>query len=128
MIQKNSGHKGKEWKPVSCEVYHKSNPAFREAIKLEGLKLMKGDSYALHSPGDEHIPAIFAYFGDPFEGYETGYIDDIWCIDITKIPHVWFKDLQVGGWGTALVTYHGTIPPEALSLMAEGTGAVDPTF
>ena len=128
MILENSKHKGEVWDCIFMEVYHKSNPACREAIKTEGLKLMKGNSYACHSPEENEPPAIFAYYGDPFEGYETGYIDDIWCINTTKLPHTWFKDLQVGGWGTAIVTYDGTIPPEALILMYEGTGEVDPKF
>lgn len=121
-------HKGEVWEPVTCYLYHKSNPINRTAILAEGLKLMKGDSYKCHSPEDCEPPAIFAYFGDMWEGYETGFYDDVWAIDIRKIEHVWFKDLQVGGWGTAVVTYHGTIPPEALSIMIEGTGAVDPNF
>ena len=128
MVPDNSKHKGEQWQPVTCEVYHKSNPKFREIIKVEGLKLMKGDSYACHSPEDTEPPAIFGYFGDMWEGYETGYLDDVWAIDITKIDHVWYKDLQVGGWGTALVTYHGTIPPSALVLLCIGTGEIDPNF
>lgn len=128
MIPINSKHKGEQWEPVTNILYHKANPKFRDQIKSEGLRLMKGESYSLHSPEDNEPPAIFTYFGDWWEGYETGYFDDVWTIDITKINNIWFKDLQVGGWGTALVSYCNTIPPEALILLYEGSGEVDPNF
>lgn len=111
-------HKGgsipKDW----LQIYHKSNPIFRDKIEVEGLLPMKGDSYMLHSPEDTEPAAIFGYYGD-MEYYDSTYDDDIWLIDLTKVNNEFFIDNEVGEY--AVVTYVG-IPREAILLIYKGTG------
>lgn len=113
-------HKGKRMFPTT--LYHKSNPMFREQIEKEGLKLMKGESYSLHSPEESSPLAIFAYFGD-IDYYDSTYDDDIWQIDVSKIPNVeWFLDNEVGGMIQSAVVTYQNIPREAIKLIYKGTG------
>jgi hypothetical protein len=107
-------HKGDKVTPTI--VYHKSNPFFRKEIERDGLKVMKGDSYLLHSPEDTEPPAIF---GKMDNTYDTTYDDDVWLIDCSMIGNEWFRDRESGY--NCVVTYDN-IPREAIDLIYKGTG------
>jgi hypothetical protein len=109
-------HQGKQVFPEA--VYHKSNPKFRETIDKEGLKCMKGDSYATHSPEESETPAIFGYFGD-IDSYDSTWDDDIWLIH-TNDDIKWYVDLEMGD-DTSVVTYED-IPRDHIKLEYKGTG------
>ena len=100
------------------KLYHQSNPFFRDIILKTGLKCMKGDSYSIHSPEEDCIPAIFAYRDDMY-GYDSSYDDDIYEILFNKIPNTWYVDNEAGNM--CLVTYKD-IPVSAIKLIYKGTG------
>ena len=113
-------HKGARVHPKV--IYHKSNPMFREKIEKEGLKIMKGDSYMCHSPEKSCPPAIFGYTGD-VDYYDSTYDDDVWQIDVAKIPnHEWFIDKEVGGHIQQAVVTYQNIPREAIKIIYKGSG------
>ena len=83
---------------------------------------MKGDSYKIHTPSKKAKPAIFAYT----ENYDSTYDDDIWAIDIKKIPEVkWYRDLAVRENKSSVIKAYLTydnIPRDAIMLVYKGTG------
>jgi hypothetical protein len=114
-----SKHQGEKVKVD--QVYHKSNPKFRESIEKDGLKLMKGDSYSAHSPDETDPPAIFGYVGD-IDYYDSTYDDDIWSIDTKGLSNEWFIDKEVGGMIQSAVVTYSPIPRSAIKLIYKGTG------
>lgn len=97
-------------------VYHASNPFFRDLISIEGLKVMKGNSYSVYSPEESEPPAIF---GSIKNEYDSTWDDDIWLIDCSLCNNKWFTDKEFKNIG--VVTYEN-IPKEAISLIYKGTG------
>ena len=111
-------HKGEPIYPKI--VYHKSAPTCRELINKEGLKVMKGDSYCLHSPEESCPPAIFGYVTGE---YDSTYDDDIWEIDTSKNSSInWFEDKETSCEDNKTVVTYQNIPREIIKLIYKGTG------
>ena len=115
---------GKEYVPNKF-VVHKSNPAWREDIKLTGLQVSVGDCYQGHVGGDvECKPAIFATDSlDEKEMFDSTYDDDIWMIDTECAGVKWYidKHFEGGDYRHHIVTFDD-IPAECIKLEYKGTG------
>ena len=106
-------------------LYHRSNPAFRNQIKTEGLKPQVGESYSLywddHFPGQEKVPLIFLFDGSQL--YDSTYDDDLVRVDTSLMNMEHLKpDPAFGGW---CYTYDLPIPPSAIKFLYNGTGSDD---
>ena len=106
-------------------VYHTSNPIFRDKIFKEGLiPKEKSESWLSDTKIDGKV--IFAVNSDnEKEWWDSGYNDDIYRIDTSKLNNKWFLDpnFQEGIYkvenNTAVVTFEN-IPIDAIKLIYKG--------
>lgn len=118
-------------------IYHTSNPIFRNDILKNGLIPKHGEGWLV----DDNIggSAIFAVddIFDMISGakmeidtdigvvrkYNSGYDDDVWCIDTTKCNNVWYIDKNVGNGNSKEFIYTRTkIPSNCIKLIYKGNG------
>jgi hypothetical protein len=99
-------------------VVHKSNPKNRENILSQGLIPKTGDCYKTYAGyGIKCTPAIFATNSTNKKAFfDPTYDDDIWYIDVKKIPNKWYKDKHYESSKKHIVTFDA-IPPSALKLI-----------
>ena len=107
-------------------VYHTSNPKFRKDIKKEGLT-PKGKSETWLSDTKIDGEVIFAISGDVENVWDSGYNDDLYRIDTTKLKNKWYKDPNFvdGVYKNqridAIITFE-PIPKNYIELIYKGTG------
>lgn len=113
-------------------VYHTSNPIFRDKISKEGL-IPKGKSESWLSDTKINGKVIFAINSDNKDDWwDSGYDDDIYRIDTSKINNKWFFDpnFQYGVYKTedneidAIITFD-PIPLNAIKLIYKGSFSLD---
>jgi hypothetical protein len=103
-------------------VYHSSNPHFKDEILKKGL-VPKGKSETWLSDTPIEGAVIFATNSDnKNDWFESGYDDDIYRIDTTKLENKWFLDPNFGDENNQHVITFEPIPLSALKLVHEGTG------
>jgi hypothetical protein len=112
-----------ESKDNSKYFYHKSNPNNRESILKNGLIPKRGEQWLEDTPIKGK--AIFATNSSKEKDwFDSTYDDDVWQIDIFKIPNIkWFLDPNFK-WdknNKHIYTKH-PIPVSALTLIKKGTG------
>ena len=106
-------------------IAHKSNPTFRENIKLTGLQTSVGDCYK-QFVGDQ-TPCKEAIFATDSENkeemFDSTYDDDIWIIDTECAGVQWYKDRHFddGDYQKHIVTFNN-ISPDCVKLIYKGTG------
>jgi len=108
-------------------VYHTSNPMFRNQIAKQGL-IPKGKSETWLSDTKIDGKVIFAINSDDKEEWwDSGYDDDIYKIDTSKLKNKWYFDpnYQSGVYKqdniTAVITFK-KIPTKAIKLIHKGSG------
>jgi hypothetical protein len=104
---------GNEYNP-SRVVVHKSNPAWRDNIKLTGLQVSVGDCKE----------SIFATDSiDRKYMFDSTYDDDIWLINTECANVTWYQDKHFEGsdYKYHIVTFEN-ISPNYLKLIYKGTG------
>ena len=115
---------GKEYTPGEF-ILHKSNPLWRDNIKLTGLQTSVGDCYKQFVGGDAPCKeAIFATDSvNKDEAFDSTYDDDIWVIDTGCAGVDWYKDRHFdnGDYQKHIVTFNN-ISPDCLKLIHKGTG------
>jgi hypothetical protein len=120
-IHSPSGH---EYTPGKF-ILHKSNPMFRDDIKLTGLQTSVGECYRQYVGGDTPCKeAIFATDSvNKEELFDSTYDDDIWLIDTDCTNIDWYKDRHYddGDYQKHIVTFNN-ISPDCLKLVHKGTG------
>ena len=124
---------------VNRFVYHKSGPVFRGKISKEGLIPIRGDQWLSNTPIKGK--AVFATNSDdPNEWFDSGYDDDVYKIDTSKIKNKWYLDpnfVDSEEWVehqgkkiklpnnkeeyNHIFTFEG-IPKEAIKLIHKGSG------
>jgi hypothetical protein len=114
---------GKRYIP-DMYVVHKSNPMWRDNIKLTGLQVSVGECYQSYSGEDvECQKAIFATdsLDKKYEFYST-YDDDTWLIDTECANVIWYSDKHFDTVGSKHIVTFENIPPDCLKLIYKGTG------
>ena len=108
-------------------VYHTSNPIFRDKISKMGL-MPKGKSDAWLSNTKIDGKVIFAVNSDiKDDWWNSGYDDDLYRIDTTKLNNKWYYDPNfLGGINKDITTDRiitfDPIPKESIELIYKGTG------
>ena len=102
-------------------LYHVSNPFNRERIEKNGIVPHRGEQWL--SDTDIEGKAVFATNSDnPKDWFDSTYDDDVWRIDVSKIPNVkWFIDPNFGDEYKHIYTKE-PIPRNAIELIKIGTG------
>lgn len=105
-------------------VVHKSNPMWRDNIKLNGLQTSVGDCYQSHVGGDvECKPSIFAT--DSLEEdkmFDSSYDDDIWIINTECAGVTWYSDKHFEYGDYPHIVTFDNISPYCIKLIHKGTG------
>ena len=104
-------------------VYHKSNPAFRDAIAKVGL-IPKGKSEAWLSDTPISGKVIFVTDSpNENEWFDSTYDDDVYKIDTSRLKNVFYKDPNFAhSADTKFLFTYEPIPVSALELIYKGTG------
>jgi hypothetical protein len=106
-------------------VVHKSNPVWRDNIKLTGLQVSVGDCYQQHVGGDiECKESIFATDSlDDRYMFDSTYDDDIWLINTECANVTWYQDKHFeGGYYKYHIVTFENISPNCLKLIYKGSG------
>lgn len=106
------------------KLYHTSNPLNRAFISHNGLiPKKKSDTWIEDTP--RYVgKAVFATNSlKKKDWFDSTYDDDIWEIDTNGLDLVWYQDPNFS-WGkkSKHIYTNGSIPPENLTLIYEGTG------
>ena len=115
---------GREYEPGKY-IAHKSNPVWRDNIKLTGLQTSVGECYQSHVGDDEDCkPSIFATDSlDEKDMFDSTYDDDIWIINTECAGVTWYKDKHFdGGYYKHHIVTFENISPNCLRLLYKGTG------
>lgn len=109
-------------KQVGRYLYHVAAPANRSRIEQDGIVPHRGEQWLSNTPIEGK--AVFATNSEDKEHwFESGYDDDIWRIDSTKIPDVvWHPDPNITPQDYIWVYTHSLIPREAVELIKKGSG------
>lgn len=107
-------------------VYHTSNPMFRDKISKQGLiPKEKSETWLSDTKIDGKV--IFAVNSDDKEKWwDSGYDDDIYKIDTSKLKNKWYFDpnYESGVYKkdniTAIITFE-KIPLNSIELIHKGT-------
>jgi hypothetical protein len=106
-------------------VVHKSNPVWRENIKLTGLQVSVGECYQEYVGGDMDCEkSIFATDSlNELDQFDSTYDDDIWLINTECANVTWYKDkhFEGGNYKYHIVTFEN-ISPDCIKLIHKGTG------
>ncbi len=101
-------------------VYHQSNPHFRNDISKQGL-IPKGKSETWLSDTKINGKVIFASNSQNKDNwFDSGYDDDIYSIDTTKLSNEWYLDPNFDN-NNYIITFQ-PIPLNAIKLIYKGTG------
>ena len=106
-------------------VTHRSSPAWRKSIKLNGLETSVGECYQSYVGGEvECRPSIFATDSlNEDDMFDNGYDDDIWLINTECAGVTWYRDahFEGGDYEHHIVTFED-IPSKCIKLIHKGTG------
>lgn len=113
-------------KALNKYVYHTSNPIFRNKISKEGLT-PKGKSETWLSDTKIDGKVIFAISGNVKDVWDSGYNDDLYRINTTKLKNKWYRDpnfvdgVYKNQRTDAIITFE-SIPKNSIELIYKGTG------
>jgi len=122
---KDGGNVNKNLKEVEVGniIYHRSNPIFRKKIKEKGL-ITKGKSETWLSDTEINGKVIFATNStDENDLFDSGYDDDVYEIDTTKLNNKWYLDPNFD-WSDEynhIITFE-PIPKSAIKIIYMGSG------
>lgn len=103
-------------------IYHRSNPMFRKLIDKQGLQ-PKGKSEAWLSDTNINGNVIFATNSANVDDlFDSGYDDDIYKIDTTKLSNTWYKDPNFVNTNNKHMITFDPIPRSAITLVYKGSG------
>ena len=102
-------------------VYHASAPVFRDKIAKEGLLPQRGEQWLSDTAVEGK--AIFATNSDDKKDwFDSGYDDDVYQIDTTKIDNKWYSDPNFAHSDHKHIFTFKEIPLSAIKLFHKGTG------
>lgn len=102
-------------------LYHSSNPMFRDKIAKEGL-VPQGKSDAWLSDTKIDGEVIFAVNSDnKKDWWDSTYDDDMYQIDTTGLNNTWYNDPNFNVQDKRIITFEA-IPPKAIKLVYKGNG------
>jgi hypothetical protein len=102
-------------------VYHISNPFFRDLISKQGL-IPKGKSETWLSDTRIDGEVIFASNSDnPTDWFNSTYDDDVYIIDTTNLNNIWYGDPNFDLSANHIITFEN-IPLSSIKLIHKGTG------